>query len=269
MDTIRSKQIYEALYSDRNANAMVFDLEKKRTAMFEEKSQIPGSQVDAEVLKLVRTSVQALLVMLDSKYANLSMMIRPGSALASQEFRAGVNGIGEIEAPLQLYNRIVKPFLSARLSNQTVQQVLVQSRDLLKPISRIVAGIQRALVGLVSGINQNGSTQASNPTLTFYFVRCVEALAIYVLMDEQLMSGKLAVITNDLIKPRIWDIINKNPKWQTIAGKKNVEKLFRDSYYEMEDDDVSATAVAPTMPTKPHRRTGKPKRRNRKRKIQE
>ena len=32
MDAIRSKQIYEALNYEQIANAMVFDLEKKRTA---------------------------------------------------------------------------------------------------------------------------------------------------------------------------------------------------------------------------------------------
>ena len=72
---------------------------------------------------------------------------------------------------------------------------------------------------------------SSDPTLVFYFVRCVEALAVYIIMDEQLLSGNLAVITDDIIKPRIWDTINKNSKWKEIAGRKNVDRLFRDSFY--------------------------------------
>ena len=228
MDAIRSKQIYEALYADRNANAMVFDLEKKRTATIQEQSSIPNSQIDADLLKRVGRNIQSELVLLQSKYANLEAMIRPGSRLDSPDFRAGVNGIGEVESPLLLYNRIVKPYSAAGLGNQTIQQILVRSRELLKPISRIVAGLQSALKGLVNGIGRSGSTELSNPTLTYYFVRCAEAIVIYLIMNEQLLTGKLEVITDDLIKPRLWDTINKNAKWQAITSKKNVEKLFRD-----------------------------------------
>ena len=43
MDAIRSKQISEALNYDRNLNAMVFNLEKKRVGAFPDRNVIPGS----------------------------------------------------------------------------------------------------------------------------------------------------------------------------------------------------------------------------------
>ena len=87
MDAIRSKQIYEALNYDQIANAMVFNLEKKRTATIEEESSIPNSQIDAEILKQTNRNVQALLVALQSKHANLSSMVRPGSSVDSEDFK--------------------------------------------------------------------------------------------------------------------------------------------------------------------------------------
>jgi hypothetical protein len=41
MDTIRSKQISEALNYDKNANAMVFKLEKKNVATFPDEQVLP------------------------------------------------------------------------------------------------------------------------------------------------------------------------------------------------------------------------------------
>ena len=134
MDAIRSKQIYEALNYDQIANAMVFNLEKKRTATIEEESSIPNSQIDAEILKQTNRNVQALLVALQSKHANLSSMVRPGSSVDSEDFKNGANGIGEVESPLQVYNRIVKPYSAAGFANKTIQQILVQSRNLLNPV---------------------------------------------------------------------------------------------------------------------------------------
>ena len=86
MGAIRSKQIYEALNYDQIANSMVFNLEKKRTATIEEESSIPNSQIDAEILKQTNRNVQALLVALQSKHANLSSMVRPGSSVDSEDF---------------------------------------------------------------------------------------------------------------------------------------------------------------------------------------
>ena len=98
MDPIRSKQLGEALNYDKIANAMVFNLEKKRTSTIEERSSIPNSQIDAEILKQTNRNVQALLVALQSKHANLSSMVRPGSSVDSADFKNGANGIGEVES---------------------------------------------------------------------------------------------------------------------------------------------------------------------------
>ena len=38
------------------------------------------------------------------------------------------------------------------------------------------------------------------PTLSFYFVRCVEALAVHDLMYEYIRSSKLLQITNEDVK---------------------------------------------------------------------
>ena len=67
MDSIRSKQIDEVLNYDKNANAMVFNLEKKRTAMYPDPPKIPESQIDAQVMTSINNVVQSMRVLLDRK----------------------------------------------------------------------------------------------------------------------------------------------------------------------------------------------------------
>lgn len=57
MDPIRSKQIDEALNYDRNMNAMVLNIEQKRTAILPEQSPVPFSQIDAELTRLAPCEV--------------------------------------------------------------------------------------------------------------------------------------------------------------------------------------------------------------------
>ena len=50
MDSIRLGQIHEALNYDKNINAMVFNLEKKRTATFPDPEVLPYSQIDEKTM---------------------------------------------------------------------------------------------------------------------------------------------------------------------------------------------------------------------------
>jgi len=111
--------------------------------------------------------------------------------------------------------------------------------DLLKVISRIIYGLQQSIKGLVNAINRGTSTNASYPTLIFSFVRCVEALAFYTILMEQIISKRIASVDDDVLKPRIWDLINKHSKWKEIAGRKNVDKLFRNFAPKAEEAEAS------------------------------
>ena len=246
MDTIRSKQISEALNYDRNANAMVFNLEKKNVATFPDEQVLPYSQIDAETLTQISEGIKALTVLLDKKYANLSLMIRPGSTTDSQEFAMGASEIGQIELVIQIYNQIVFPYSSPNLTQQTRQQILMRTHDMMKPIARIVTGLKKAINGLVSDLRSgSGSSGSIGPTITFYFVRCVEALGLYVIIYEQLKSGKIQPITDNDLTPRIWDLINKQKSWRSIADGKNVDKLFRDFNIETPGGRGQSGATAP------------------------
>ena len=82
MDSIRLSQIHEASNYDQNINSM-FNLEKRRSARNPDPSVIPNSQVDAETLTVVKAAIDQLRVLMDSKHASLSLMMRPGSRIES------------------------------------------------------------------------------------------------------------------------------------------------------------------------------------------
>ena len=50
MDSLRLSQVHEALNYDKNINAMVFNLEKKRTAMYPDPEVLPYSQIGEETM---------------------------------------------------------------------------------------------------------------------------------------------------------------------------------------------------------------------------
>ena len=75
--------------------------------------------------------------------------------------------------------------------------------------------------------DRDNDDDALSPTLSFYFVRLAETLAAYVMLYEHIGSSRLLPITpSDLMTP-VWDLINHKKAWRDIAGRKNVEKLFR------------------------------------------
>ena len=168
MDAIRSRQIDEVLNYDKNANAMVLNLEKKNTNAFPDEpfKQMPYSSIDMEVLKIFQEKLQALLVSLDGKSASVSQILE--SNYGSQGFRMGVGDIGEIEKLMSNYNSIIRPLSSSSISQPTRNKMTSGLHDLLKVVSRIIYGLQQSIKGLVNAINRGTSTNASYPTLIFF-----------------------------------------------------------------------------------------------------
>jgi len=244
MDSIRSKQIDEVLNYDKNANAMVFNLEKKRTAMYPDPPKIPESQIDAQVMTTINNAVQSMRVLLDRKNASVSMMIHPGGDYNSQAFRQSVSEIGQVENVIQLFNQIITPFKSPSISDKTRRQTMIKLQEIIKPITQIMTGLYKAITGLVSEIERGLSTPSFSPTLVLCFVRSVEALGVYVAMSDQIRNGQFMIIGDNEVSPRIWDLINKHKSWKAIAGRKNVEKLFRDFDVEEWENDGK-----PSIPT--------------------
>jgi hypothetical protein len=76
MDSIRLSQVNEALNYDKNINAMVFNLEKKRTAMFPDTEVLPYSQIGEETMTTTKEGANSLKVLLDAKLATVAQLNR-------------------------------------------------------------------------------------------------------------------------------------------------------------------------------------------------
>ena len=176
MDSIRLSQINEALNYDKNINSMVFNLEKKRVAMSPDPIVVPYSQVNAEALTAARAALDQLRVLLDSKRASLSLMIRPGSRVLSQEFAHGASDVGQVELVGQLYNQVVGLYSIGNLTQQTKGLILQSIQQIQKPVAGMIAGLRKVLEEL-SKVYSDTNNPSLGPTATFYFVQCIEALA--------------------------------------------------------------------------------------------
>ena len=84
MDAIRLKQIDEALGYDKKINTIVCGKEKKRVARYPDER--PDSQYDADTETNMTENINALRVILENRFANLSIMQHPGISIISDQF---------------------------------------------------------------------------------------------------------------------------------------------------------------------------------------
>ena len=220
---------------------------KKRTAILPEQSPVLFLQIDAELIRTIRDAVSAMRSLFEGKLAALSRMVRPGSDSDSPEARAGATEIGELDQALTSYNKLAAPASAPNLSQQSRRQLLMATHELLKPVSVLVNGLKQAAQGYARDITRTKSSDSLNTSATLYFVRCVEALNFYNVIREQIMSGSLTIIDDEVLRPRLWDLINKNAKWKEIAGRKNVDQMFR-SFLGKSDEGVPSLGIGKLTP---------------------
>ena len=85
-------------------------------------------------------------------------------------------------------------------------------------------------------------------------MRSVEALALYVIINDQIRTSELTPITDNIFRPRLCNLINSQKTWKAITDKDNVDKLFRNfDYSDGGGDDSGATNKrAPWTNPNPH-----------------
>ena len=99
MDSIRLSQVNEALNYDKNINAMVFNLEKKRTAMFPDAEVIPYSQIGEETMTSTKEGANSLKVLLDAKIATVAQLNR--SVGIDAGYASAADDIGQVQPVVQ------------------------------------------------------------------------------------------------------------------------------------------------------------------------
>ena len=109
------------------------------------------------------------------------------------------------------------------LTQQTKGLILQSIQQIQKPVAGMIAGLRKVLEELLK-VYADANNPSLAPTAAFHFVRCIEALAFYVIIYEQISSTNIEVMTSDTLKPRIWDLINKkkNPAahcWKEERGQ--------------------------------------------------
>ena len=248
MDAIRLRQIDEALGYDKHINTMVYDMEKKRVAQtIREMPEDTYAMIDAQKIMEVNDAANALMTMLDSKNASLSVIARPGVDIDSEQFGDAARDVWDVEAVVSKYNEISVPFMSANGATALQQNILRRIKELMQPIGAIKNGVNKVLNSITRMITNREDDQLS-PTTTFYFVRMVETLAAYVMLYEHIGSAKLLPITPSDLTTRVWDIIDHKKAWRDIAGHKNAEKLFRE--FEFPAPPVQPPPIRPTINVK-------------------
>ena len=143
MDSIRLSQVNEVLNYDKNINAMVFNLEKKRTAMFPDEEVLPYSQIGEEAMTGTKDGSNSLKVMLDAQLASVAQL--SGHVNVDAGYASAIGNIGQIQTIIQTYNQVVGPYTATQLTQQTKELILFEMRSLLDRLGRLDRGLTRVL----------------------------------------------------------------------------------------------------------------------------
>ncbi|MFM7979380.1 MAG: hypothetical protein ACKPKO_08705, partial [Candidatus Fonsibacter sp.] len=138
MDAIRLRQIDEMLGYDKKINTMVFGIEKKSVARYPDER--PESQYGADAETTMKYSINALLVLLDNRFANISIMQRPGVSIISDHFSNASKEVFQVGTVVQSYNTAVAPLASNQnmMFRQTTSN---QMRELLNTLGALIKGL--------------------------------------------------------------------------------------------------------------------------------
>ncbi len=107
-------------------------------------------------------------------------MIRPGSRIEPQGFAHGASDVGQVEMVGQIYKQIISLYSIGNLTQQTKGLIMQSIQQIHKPVGSMIAGLRKILEEMSKVYLGTGDSRFG-PTATFHFVRCVEALALYLI----------------------------------------------------------------------------------------
>ena len=202
MDSIRLSQINEALNYDKNINGMVWNLEKKRTAAFPDPEVLPYSQLGEETMTTTKEGSNSLKVLLDAKIASVAQLNR--QVQVDGNYPSAADDIGQVQPVVQAYNQVVAPFMSTQLTQQTRDAILTEMRYLLDRLGKLRKGLGDAL----DHRNLNANAVQN----------CVVALAVFIIMDDQIKTAKLLPISDNDVNQKVADLLERRPRWRAALG---------------------------------------------------
>ena len=141
MGSIRLGQINEVLNYDKNIKAMVFNLEKKRTATFPDEEVLPYSQIAEEMDTNIQQGSNTLKVMLESKIASVAQLSKAVGVDSGSP--SAFAYISAIQPTIQAHNQVVTPYNSPQLTEQTEDAILTQTPSLMDRLGRLDNGLTR------------------------------------------------------------------------------------------------------------------------------
>jgi hypothetical protein len=202
LDNIRLSQIREAMNYEQNIQRQAFDIIKRGVAVMEPEApeNPPYNQVKNDDVQSVQELVEGMLQMLEKKRNEIDSIIRGRSPQANAE------NISLVQDVINGYNRIVTALVNPSVTYQTKTALEAQVMKMERNIENTMNMCEKVLNGLL--------VEPRNvPAITFYFIKILKAYNIYNLIDTQIKSNKLRIITQRDIDENLNKVIRDNGTW--------------------------------------------------------
>ena len=188
-------------------------------------------------------------MILADRYANISIMQRPGINILSDQIahaskRSISSKIGCAKATTQRLHRWRQT--KNMMFRQTASN---QMRELLHILGALIRGLTSLTYHMAE--RKDG---AGTPAHIFYFVRCIESLAAFDLINHYIRPDYLIHILKGDVEAHAWALMNQMPAWKRIATHDRVKDMFRNF-----DGRANGTNGGPPPPPPPPPRGSAPK----------
>ena len=201
MDSIRLRQIREALDTDKRMYAAAFELEKRRVAKMDER---PDDQTAAnqgsldsigEALSELKENIEERVIALHSY---------------STDYKTSddsINTLAAVEAALRYYNKIAAVFATPATPQQARQQIMTAVAELESNLNELDSGLTKML-------DHIAATPALQKRL---FQKTARGLNAYNLLLQRIRSRNLMPISQTDLNANYDSLIKNHPRWGAIA----------------------------------------------------
>ena len=180
MDSIRLRQIREALDTDKRMYAAAFELEKRRVAKMDERPD-DQTQANQSSLETVGDALAELKENLEERVIALHSF--------STDYKTSdesVNTLAAVEATIRYYNKIAAAFSTPATPNQAKQQIMTAVAEPESPLVELTTGLTKMLNYIA------GASPALQKRL---FIKVARGLNAYDLLLKRIRSRNLTPIS--------------------------------------------------------------------------
>ena len=233
MDALRMSQIREALDDDKKMYGQAFDIVKRYVATTKDDPAVAYVQLNQDDIKSAGELIGTFQELLEKKLAEITTIIRTNSGEAPESD----SEIGLVEDVINAYNKIISIAINPGNTQQTKQALMTEAMKSQATVARMEA----LLVHVLDRMAATNDETILKPGFGVF----LKAYNVYNLINTQLATQRLVIITSGDLSHNIESIFARKPVWRTVMSRYNLKPP---DYQPIAPEGASGQGPTPPRP---------------------